>query len=100
MVASQERYELFKPNNLIILIEGNISKNVMNTYMNCKNISRIWILFFLKNANNMDYVYNFCNRPFNDFHRPCRECFLYNNTDGDDIRRLDGEMNNNYGAYW
>ena len=25
--------------------------------------------------------------------------YIYNNTDGDDIRMLDDEMNN-YGAYW
>ena len=64
--------------------------------MKCYNIPRI--IFFLKIANNREYVY-FCNRQFNDFHRHCREWYLYNNTDGDDIPMLDDEMNNNYGAY-
>ena len=32
IVASQGRYESIKPNKLIILIEGNISKNVINTW--------------------------------------------------------------------
>ena len=80
-------------------MEGSISKNVMNTYMNCNNIKRLWRVFFSKNANNRVYVYNFCNRPYTDFHRHCREWSLYNNTDGDDIRMLNDEMVI-YGAYW
>ena len=75
-------------------------KNVSNTYMKCKNIPGIWMIFFLKSANNRDYVYNFCFRPFNDFHPHCREWYIYNNTDGVDIRMLDDEMKNKYGAYW
>ena len=55
---------------------------------------------FPKIANNGVYVYIFCNRPFNDFHRHCREWYLYDNTDGDDIRMLNDEMNNIYDAYW
>ena len=47
---------------------------------------------FLKIANNRDYVYNFCIRSFTNFHRHCREWYLYNNPDD--------EMNKNYGAYW
>ena len=74
MIASQRRYELLQPNKLIILIEGIFSKNVINTYMKCNNIPILWIIFFFKKtANNGDYVYNFCKRPFNDFHRNCRE---------------------------
>ena len=99
MVPSQGKYELIKPNNLIILLERHISKNVKNTYKKCNNIPRLWRIFFLKIANNRDYVYNFCDTPFNDFHRHCREWHLYNYSDGDDIRMLDDEMNN-YGAYW
>ena len=98
-MASQGRYEYFKAIKLIILIEGSISKNVINTYMKCNNIPRLWIIFFLKFANNNDYEYNFCNRPFNDFHRHCREWYLYNNTVGEDIQLLDDDMNN-YAAYW
>ena len=59
IVASQGRYELFKPNKLIILVQGIISKNVINTYMKFNNFPTLWIIFFIKNAKNSDYVYNF-----------------------------------------
>ena len=45
MVASQGRYELLKPNKLIILI-GKISKNVLDTYMKRNKIPRLKITFF------------------------------------------------------
>ena len=67
--------------------------------MKRNNIPRLWRTFFLNVANKRNYVYNFCNRPSNDFQRHCRECYLYNNTDGDDIRMLNDEKIN-YGAYW
>ena len=41
--------------------------------MKCNNIPLLWRKFLLNVANNKDYVYNFCNRPFNGFHRHCRE---------------------------
>ena len=68
--------------------------------MNCNNIPILWTKFFLKLANNRDYVYNLCKRPFNDLHRHCREWYLYINTDGDDLRKLDDEVIKNYGACW
>ena len=58
IIASQGRYEYSKANKLIILLEGTFSKNVLNTYMKCNNIPRIWRIFFTKIANNSDYVYN------------------------------------------
>ena len=67
--------------------------------MRCGNIPRLWILFFLKIANNRDYVHNFCNRPIKDFDRHCREWYLYNNPDADDTGMLNDEVKN-YGAYW
>ena len=67
--------------------------------MKCNNIPILWRIFSLKIANNRYHVYTFCNRPFNDFRRHCREWYLYDNTDGDDIQKLDDEMNN-YGVYW
>ena len=70
MVASQGRFELIEPNKLIILIEETIKKNVINFYMKCNNIPELWIIYFLKMANNRECVYNFCKRPFNDSHRP------------------------------
>ena len=54
---------------------------------------------FSKLANNRDYIYKYCSRPYNSFHQHCREWYLYNNPDGDDIRMPDDEMNL-YGAYW
>ena len=67
--------------------------------MKCDNIPLLSRKFFSKIANNRENVYNFCSRPLKDFHRHCREWNLYNNTDADDIRLLDDDMNN-YGAYW
>ena len=46
--------------------------------MNCNNIPMLWRRFFSKIANNKDYVYNFCNTPFNSFHQHCREWLFYN----------------------
>ena len=66
--------------------------------MKCNIIPMLWRKFFLNMASNRDFVYNFCNRPFIDFHRHCREGYLHNNTDEDDIRMLNDEMNS-YGAY-
>ena len=53
--------------------------------MKSNDIPLLWRKLFLNIANNRDYVYNYCNRPFNKFHRHCREWYLYNNTTGDDI---------------
>ena len=50
--------------------------------MKCDNVPLLWRKFFLNIANNnRDYVNNYCNRPFNRFHRYCREWYLYNNTE-------------------
>ena len=68
--------------------------------MKCNNVPLLWKNFFLNIVNNRNLVYNFCKRPFNEFHRHCREWYLYNNTDGDDVRVLEYDMNNNYAAYW
>ena len=55
-------------------------------------IPLMWRKFFLKVANNRDFVYNFCNRTLNNFDRYCREWYLYNSLDADDIRMLDKEL--------
>ena len=67
--------------------------------MKCDNIPLLWKKFFLNFAKNRDYVYKNCSGTFNNFNRHCRERFFYNNTDGDDIRMLNDEMNH-YGAHW
>ena len=77
IIASQRRYEYIKANKLIISIEGSISKNVINTHMKGINIPRLWRSIFTKIANNSDYVYNYCNRPYNSFHRHCHEWYFY-----------------------
>ena len=50
-----------------------LSKNLLDTYMKCGNIPKIWTLFFLNIANKRDYVYKFCNRPVYKFDWLCRE---------------------------
>ena len=76
-IASRGRYAVIEPNKLIILLEGNIYRNVINTYMKC-NIPVLWRIIFLIIANNREYKYNFCNRPYNSFHQHCREGYFYN----------------------
>ena len=39
IIASQGRYEYIKVNKLIIILEGSISTNFINTYMKCNNIT-------------------------------------------------------------
>ena len=99
VITSNERYEYIESNIFTIIIEGNISKNVLNTYMKCGNIPRLWIIFFLKIANSRDDVFNFCNRPLNNFNRHCREWYLYNNPNAIVIGTYTDELNN-YEAYW
>ena len=50
-IASRGRFENIKVNKLIILTEGSISRNTIITYMNCKNLARLWRIFFTKIAN-------------------------------------------------
>ena len=50
-IASRGRYENIKVNKLIILVEGIFSRNIINTYMNCKNLATLWRIFFTKIAN-------------------------------------------------
>ena len=57
-------------------MDGDISKNLICTYMKCNNIPRLWRTFFTKIDNNRDYVYKFCNRPLNGFDKHCREGFF------------------------
>ena len=76
-IASQAIYEYIKINKLIILKEGSISKNVINTYMKCDNIPRLWIIFSEIIASKRDYIDKFCNGPFR-FDRFCCEWYLHN----------------------
>ena len=97
VIASRGKHGLVKPNKLIILIEGNIYKNVINTYLKCK-IPILWRKFFLKIANNKDYVYYFCNNRYNSFHQHCREWYFYilmkNNNEMVYDNNYDNDFNN------
>ena len=67
--------------------------------MKCSNNPLLWRKFFLNIVNNGDFVYNYCNRPFNNFHRHYREWLLYSNNGGDDLRMPKDEMII-YGTFW
>ena len=56
IIARNGRYEYVKINKFTIIIEGNKSKNVINTYMKSDRIPLLWIKFFLNIANKGDYV--------------------------------------------
>ena len=62
--------------------------------MKCKKIPILWRLFLLKIAKNMDYVNNFCNLPFNNFHQHCRERYFYKLTKNNTEMHYDNEFNN------
>ena len=49
--------------------------------MKCDNFPLMLREIFLNIVNNRDNVNNYCNRPFNSFHRHCREWYLYNETE-------------------
>ena len=97
IIADNKRYEYNNRNKFAIIIEGDISKNVINIYIKCGIIPFLWRKFFLNIPNNRDNVYNFCNRLLHEFDRHFREWYLYNNRDENEIRILNDELNN---AYW
>ena len=57
----------------MILIKGEIRKNVISTYMKCYNIPLLWKKIFLIFANNIDYIIKYCNRPWNKTDSHLRE---------------------------
>ena len=63
--------------------------------MKCGNIALLWRNFFLIIMNNRDYIIIHCNKPFNKFDRLCREWCLGHNSDDNQIRMLDNNLNNN-----
>ena len=101
IIASIGRYEHIKINKFIILIEGDIRKNIISTHMKSGNIPMLWRKFFLNIANNRDYIINYCSRPFTKFDRLCREWYLNNhNSDDNEIRVLDDNLYNKYMLMW
>ena len=96
IAASKGRYEYIQTNNFEIMIEGNIKKNVISTYMKCDNIPFLWKKFFLIITNNRDYINKYCNRPFKSFDKFCREWYLSHNSDDLNTRVLDDNLNNTF----
>ena len=93
-IASKGRFKIHKINKFIITIEGSYEKHIINTYLKT-NKPLMWWKFFINIAWNRDYLYNFCNNPFNRFQKHCYEWYQYklleNNTG---IYYEDVEQNN------
>ena len=68
--------------------------------MKCDINPLLWKMFFLRIANNRDHIKMYCNRPFNKFDRFCREWYLSHNSDDNETRVLDDNLNNNYLLMW
>ena len=56
LIASQGKYEFVKINKYIIVLEGEISKTIINVYMKCGNMPLWWRKSFLNIVNNRDYL--------------------------------------------
>ena len=61
--------------------------------MKCDYIPLLWRKFFFNIVSSRDYIFNYCNRPFNKFDRYCRECYLGHNSNDFETRMLDDELN-------
>ena len=79
--ASNGSYEYIEIYNFIILLDGDIKKNVIITYKKCNNNPLLWRKFFLNIVNNRDQIFNYCNRLFNKFDKLCPEWFSSQNSD-------------------
>ena len=100
ITASNGVYEYIEIQKFSILLEGDIKKIVINTYMKCGNIPMLWRKFYLKIANNRDHIINYSNRPFNNFDRLCREWYLSHNSDDNEKRVLVVNLKNDYMLMW
>ena len=60
--------------------------------MKCDNIPLLWRKIFLNIPNNRDHIINYCKRPFNTFHKHCREWYLSHNSGDNEIQMLDEMM--------
>ena len=69
---------MIKINKLIFIIKGKTYKNIKNTYNKCDKIPLLWRKFFMKIANNRDYVHRYFNRPLNCCEQHCRASYIYN----------------------
>ena len=50
-------------------------------------------------VNNGDYIIKYCNRPIKKFDKHCREWYLSHNSDDNEIRVLDKNLNNMFFAF-
>ena len=58
MQSSKRVYKFIRALDLIIIIPGIIYENVENMYLRCDNIPILWKKFFLKIANDREFVSN------------------------------------------
>ena len=68
--------------------------------MKCGIIPLLWRIFFSNIAKKRDHPIFYCNRPFNNFDRLCREWYLSYNSDDNEIRVLDDNLKNNFMLMW
>ena len=54
IIANTGRYEYIEINKFTFLIKGYLSKNLIDTYMKCDNVPKLWTSFFLNIANKRD----------------------------------------------
>ena len=64
--------------------------------MKCKNLPLLWRKLFLNISNNRDFIINYCIRPFNNFHKHCREWYLSQKSDDNEM--LDDNLKNMFDA--
>ena len=93
-IGSKNRYKINKVNKLIITVEGKINKLIINTYLKLQ-IPMLCRMFFKNIAKNRDFVYNFCNNPYNKFHRYCCEWYLYKLFKNNTVMVGDDDVPNN-----
>ena len=76
-IALNGRYNMNRVNKLIAIIPGEINKLVKNTYLKMQ-IPMLCRKIFINMADNRDFVYGFCDSPYNRFHEYCPEWYSYN----------------------
>jgi len=76
-IASKNRYVVHRINRVIMIIEKDIKKFVINTYMKMC-IPIMWRKFFINISKNAEFLDNYCNNKQSKFHRAYRQWYLYN----------------------
>ena len=59
-------------------------------------VSMMWRNFFENFAENRDYIYNYSNNPYNNFHRYCVEWYMYNIVKNKTVTDDDYNILNNF----